>query len=73
VARALEELFEIRERPRYLRGDNGPEFASKAVKKWLARQNLGTLFTEPGIPRENGYRESFNGNFAMSASTANCF
>src|ERR1039458_3667456 len=32
VVTALEELFAIRGRPRYLRSDNGPEFASKAVR-----------------------------------------
>ena len=51
----------IRGRPEYLRSDNGPEFASKAVKKWLNRQQVGTLFIEPGSPWENGYIESFNG------------
>jgi len=41
--------------------DNGSEFASKAVRKWLARSGVGTLFIEPGSPWENGYVESFNG------------
>ena len=61
--RSLEELFLIRGRPRYLRSDNGPEFASKAVKKWLRQQKVGPLFIEPGSPWENGYCESFNGRF----------
>jgi transposase InsO family protein len=61
VVAALEELFAIRGRPRYLRSDNGPEFACKAVRKWLARSGVETLFIEPGSPWENGYVESFNG------------
>jgi putative transposase len=61
VVRALSELFAIRGRPRYIRSDNGPEFASKAVKKWLGERKVGTLFIEPGAPWENGYVESFNG------------
>ena len=61
VVEVLDELFAIRGRPGYLRNDNGPEFASKAVKKWLERQQVGTLFIEPGSPWENGYVESFNG------------
>ena len=61
VVRTLDELFSIRSRPGHLRSDNGPEFASKAVKKWLKRQQVGTLFIEPGSPWENGYVESFNG------------
>ena len=43
VVEVLDELFAIRGRPGYLRSDNGPEFASKAVKKWLKRQDVGTL------------------------------
>jgi len=61
VVNALEYLFAVRGRPRYLRSDNGPEFASKAVRKWLKRLGVGTLFIEPGSPWENGYVESFNG------------
>ena len=47
--------------PRYIRSDNGPEFASKAVRKWLKAFGVGPLFIEPGSPWENGYVESFNG------------
>ena len=61
VVRVLEELFAIRGRPGFIRSDNGPEFASKAVKGWLRDRHVGTLFIEPGSPWENGYIESFNG------------
>ena len=61
VVGVLDELFMIRGRPKYLRSDNGPEFACKAVKKWLKASGVGTLFIEPGSPWENGYVESFNG------------
>ena len=61
VVRTLTELFAIRGRPGYIRSDNGPEFASKAVRKWLDKTGVGTLFIEPGSPWENGYIESFNG------------
>jgi len=61
VVAVLAELFAIRGCPRYIRSDNGPEFASKAVRKWLKRSGVGTLFIEPGSPWENGYVESFNG------------
>ncbi len=45
----------------YIRSDKGPEFVAKAVRDWLSRLEVGTLFIEPGSPRENGYVESFNG------------
>ena len=41
--------------------DNGPEFTAKAVRRWLNRLDVKTLFIEPGSPWENGYIESFNG------------
>jgi transposase InsO family protein len=37
-----------------------PEFAAKAVRHWLGRIVVKTLFIEPGSPWENGYCESFN-------------
>ena len=47
--------------PEHIRSDNGPEFTAKAVRRWLNRLGVKTLFMEPGSPRENGYIESFNG------------
>ena len=61
VVQILDELFMIRGRPRYIRRDNGPQFAAKAVRTWLASEQVGTLFIAPGSPWENGYVESFNG------------
>ncbi len=61
VLKILKELFTIRGQPEYLRSDNGPEFTSKAVRRWLKDAKVGTLFIEPGSPWENGYIESFNG------------
>jgi putative transposase len=57
----LYELFLTRGMPEYIRSDNGPEFAAKAVCKWLSRLDVTTLFIEPGSPWENGYIESFIG------------
>ena len=47
--------------PEYIRSDNGPEFTAKAVRDWLNRLEVKTLFIELGSPWENGYIESFNG------------
>ena len=47
--------------PEHIRSDNGAEFTSKAVRKWLNRLDVTTLYIEPGSPWENGYIESFNG------------
>jgi transposase InsO family protein len=57
----LDELCLKRGLPEYIRSDNGPEFAAKAVRNWLNRLDVTTLFIEPGSPWENGYIESFIG------------
>lgn len=57
----LAELFVQRGVPQHIRSDNGPEFAAKAVRHWLNRVGVRTLFIEPASPWENGYVESFNG------------
>ena len=46
--------------PEYIRSDNGAAFTATAVRNWLSRLNVRTLFIEPGTPWENGYNESFN-------------
>lgn len=61
VLETLTELFIQRGPPAHIRSDNGPEFCAQAVKRWLDRLRVKTLFIEPGSPWENGYVESFNG------------
>ena len=57
----LGQLFVQRGLPAYIRSDNGSEFTAKAVRDWLTRLGVQTLFIEPGSPWENGYIESFIG------------
>ncbi len=57
----LFELFIMKGIPEHIRSDNGPEFTAKAIRRWLNRIGVKTLFIEPGSPWENGYIESFNG------------
>jgi len=54
-------LFVDRGPPDHIRSDNGSEFTAKAVREWLARVGVKTLYITPGSPWENGYNESFNG------------
>ena len=54
-------LFIFRGIPEHIRSDNGPEFTARAIRKWLSRLGVKTLFIERGSPWENGYIESFNG------------
>ena len=61
VLERLSDLFVRRGVPEHIRSDNGPEFTAKAVRGWLGRVGVMTLYIEPGSPWENGYIESFNG------------
>ncbi len=61
VVHRLTELYVQRGAPEYIRSDNGLEFTVKAVRQWMARVRVRTLFVEPGSPWETGYNESFNG------------
>ena len=61
VIDVLTDLFNLLSGPAYIRSDNGPEFVVQAVRDWIAAAGAKTAFIEPGNPRENGYRESFNG------------
>ena len=63
VIEVLSRLVSIHGSPRHLRSDNGPEFVSRAVLKWLTQANIDTAHIDPGKPWQNGTNESFNGKF----------
>ena len=59
VLHCLTELFVQHGPPDHIRSDNGSEFTAHAVRDWLGRIGVKTLYIEPGSPWENGYNESF--------------
>jgi transposase InsO family protein len=61
VLERLAWLMSTRGVPAYIRSDNGSEFTATAVREWLERVDVKTLYITPGSPWENGYIESFNG------------
>lgn len=61
VVAVLERLVARHGPPHYMRSDNGSEFIALAVRGWLARQDVGALYIDPGCPWQNGYGESLNG------------
>jgi putative transposase len=63
VIDVLARLVSLRGAPRYLRSDNGPEFVSNAILRWLAEAGIDTAFIDPGKPGQNGTAESFNDKF----------
>ncbi len=63
VIEVLLRLISERGVPLYLRSDNGPEFVSRALLKWIVAQGIQTALIDPGKPWQNGSTESFNGKF----------
>jgi len=63
VIDTLARLVSERGPPEVLRSDNGPEFVSLALLKWITDEGIRTGLIEPGKPWQNGTCESFNGKF----------
>jgi len=63
VIEVLSKLASVHGAPKHLRSDNGPEFVSRAVLRWLAQANIDAACSDPGKPWQNGSNESFNGKF----------
>jgi putative transposase len=63
VIEVLSRLVSSRGAPRYLRSDNGPEFVSRAILRWLSSTDIDTAFIDPGKPWQNATNESFNDKF----------
>lgn len=63
VIEVLSQLMSIRGAPQVLRSDNGPEFVSRKLLRWVTQSNLGLALIDPGKPWQNGTTESFNGKF----------
>ena len=61
VLHVLTDLFTQCGAPDHIRSDNGSEFTTIAVREWLPRVGVKTLYIEPGSPWKNGYNKSFNG------------
>ena len=61
VIEMLSKLVSVHGAPQYLRSDNGPEFVSRAILRWLTGAQIDTAHIDPGKPWQNGSNESFNG------------
>ena len=63
VLEALENLFIDRGMPDHIRSDNGTEFIAQKIQEWLRKNQIKTLYIDPGSPWQNGYIESFHSRF----------
>ena len=73
VIDTLASVMLIRGLPRHIRSDNGPEFIARALRRYLERAGVATLYVEPGSPWQNGYAESFGGRFRDELLNAELF
>ncbi len=73
VIEVLSRLVSLHGAPRHLRSDNGPEFVSHAILRWLAQANIETALIDPGKPWQNGTDESFNGRLRDECLTLEWF
>jgi putative transposase len=63
VVGVMEQLVDQSHTPRRIQVDNGSEFISKALAKWVYEHQVELDFSRPGKPTDNPFIESFNGSF----------
>jgi len=61
VTRELDRVIAERGMPRTIVSDNGTEFTSMAILKWVQDTAIDWHYIAPGKPQQNGFIESFNG------------
>jgi len=61
VIEVLAQLVSVHGAPHALKSDNGPEFVSRAILRWLTDTGIHCVLSDPGKPWQNGTDESFNG------------
>jgi len=73
VVQWISEVMLIRGVPRHIRSDNGPEFIAAAIRRYLEKAGVETLYIKPGSPWENGYAESFHSRLRDELLNAELF
>lgn len=73
VIEILARLMSERGTPAFIRSDNGPEFISLAILRWLTDNKVETVHSDPGKPWQNGTNERFNGRLRDECLNAEWF
>jgi len=73
VARELDRIIAMRERPCMVVSDNGTELTSKAMLKWQEEHQVEWHHIAPGKPMQDAFVESFNGRFRDECLNENLF
>ena len=61
VARELDQIIAERGMPNTIVSDNGTEFTSMAILKWVQDTGIDWHYIQPSKPTQNAFIESFNG------------
>ena len=61
VTRELDQAIAERGMPNTIVSDNGTEFTSMAILKWVQENGIDWHYIQPGKPTQNAFIESFNG------------
>jgi len=61
VTRELDQVIAERGMPGTIVSDNGTEFTSMAILKWVQETGVDWHYIAPGKPTQNAFIESFNG------------
>lgn len=61
VTRELDQAIEEHGMPKTIVSDNGTEFTSMAILKWVQDNGIDWHYIQPGKPTQNAFIESFNG------------
>jgi len=73
VARELSIIVADRGMPSMIVSDNGTEFTSMAILKWVQDTSVDWHYIAPGKPQQNGFIESFNGKLRDECLNENLF
>ena len=73
VARTLERITANRGWPGTIKVDNGSEFISRAMDRWVYENGVELDFSRPGKPTDNAKIESFNGRLREECLNAHWF
>ncbi len=73
VARELSIIVADRRMPSTIVSDNGTEFTSMAILKWVQDTGVDWHYIAPGKPQQNGFIESFNGKLRDECLNENLF
>jgi len=73
VAEILNRLSKLRDLPKRVQVDNGPEFISKRLDQWAYFNGVELDFIRPGKPTDNGIIEAFNGRLRQECLNENWF